>query len=72
MNDNVNKPLHYTNQQIECIDYIRYTSTDEEFIGFCLGNVKKYIHRWKDKNGLEDLQKAAWYLHKATEVMVNK
>jgi len=35
----------------------------EDFgLGFCLGNVVKYILRHKDKAGLEDLKKARWYL----------
>jgi hypothetical protein len=35
----------------------------EEFnLGFCLGNVIKYILRHEAKAGLEDLKKARWYL----------
>jgi hypothetical protein len=35
----------------------------EEFeLGFCLGNVVKYILRHANKAGLEDLKKARWYL----------
>jgi hypothetical protein len=35
----------------------------EEFeLGFCLGNVVKYILRHLEKAGLEDLKKARWYL----------
>lgn len=33
---------------------------------FALGNVGKYLLRYKDKNGLEDLQKAVWYLKQHT------
>ena len=29
---------------------------------FALGNIGKYLLRYKDKNGIEDLQKAIWYL----------
>lgn len=37
----------------------------EQFgLGFCLGNVVKYVLRAKDKNGLEDLKKANWYLQR--------
>jgi hypothetical protein len=64
--DNVNHPNHYCKPGvIESIDYIDQTSTLDEFIGFCLGNVKKYTYRWRDKAGLEDLKKAAWYLDRA-------
>jgi hypothetical protein len=35
----------------------------EDFdLGFCLGNVVKYILRHLEKAGLEDLKKARWYL----------
>ncbi len=35
--------------------------SDEEFIGYLRGNIAKYMHRWRYKNGIEDLQKAQWY-----------
>jgi hypothetical protein len=31
---------------------------------FCTGNIIKYLWRCEDKNGLEDLYKAKWYLDK--------
>lgn len=62
MTDNVNKPAHYTDGDIEVIDYIRDKLTAEEFTGYCLGNVLKYVSRWKLKGGLEDLEKANVYL----------
>lgn len=34
---------------------------------FDAGNVIKYICRWKNKNGLEDLKKAQWYLNHLIE-----
>ena len=60
--DNVNRPPHYGQGDIECIDYIKDILTDEELIGYYRGNVAKYLHRWRYKNGLEDLKKARWYL----------
>jgi hypothetical protein len=33
-------------------------------MGFCLGNAVKYIWRADMKNGVEDLQKAVWYLQR--------
>ena len=62
MNDAVNHPSHYTDKQIEVIDYIRDTQTQEEFVGYCLGNVIKYVSRWRKKGGIEDLRKAQVYL----------
>jgi len=60
--DNVNKPAHYGQGSIECIEYIKDVLTDEELIGYYRGNVAKYLHRWRYKNGVEDLKKARWYL----------
>lgn len=53
----------------ETIDIIRDTLTDDEFKGFLKGNCIKYLTRYKFKNGIEDLNKAVWYLNKliATE-----
>jgi len=61
--DQVNKPSHYTNGDIECIDAIRAALTPEEFMGYCKGNAIKYVWREKNKNGLEDMQKARVYLN---------
>ena len=65
--DAVNHPSHYTDKQIEVIDYIRDTQTQEEFVGYCLGNVIKYVSRWRKKGGVEDLKKAHVYLGWAVE-----
>ena len=59
--DTVNHPPHYNNGGMECIDYIRQQLGDE-FSSYCQGNVIKYLHRWRYKNGIEDLKKAEWYL----------
>lgn len=60
--DMVNKPAHYTQGGIECIDAIRAALTPEEFRGYCKGNVLKYTWREKYKGGNQSLEKAAWYL----------
>ena len=65
--DNVNKPRHYTKAGIECIEAIRASMTDEQFLGYCKGNVMKYIWRFENKNGAEDLKKAGVYLKWMTE-----
>ena len=62
--DSVNHPSHYTSGGIECIDCIK-AALGENFIGFLIGNVIKYSYRYKDKNGIEDLKKAKWYLESA-------
>lgn len=65
MNDNINHPSHYTQGGIETVDYIKAKLTKEQFEGYCIGNVIKYISRYRHKNGVEDLKKARWYLEKA-------
>lgn len=60
--DAVNHPGHYTFGSIEVIDYIRDKLTPDEFQGYCMGNVLKYVSRHKHKNGVEDLKKAQVYL----------
>ena len=60
--DNVNNPTHYGQGNIEAIEYIEDFMTQEEFIGYLRGNIAKYLHRWRYKNGMEDLEKAQWYL----------
>lgn len=62
MNDNVNRPAHYTDGKIEVIDFI-----EDKKLGFHLGNTVKYICRAGKKDPektIEDLQKAEWYLHR--------
>jgi len=54
---------HYKNKPIQPWDYI--VSND---LGFLAGNVVKYVSRYKDKNGVQDLEKAQHYLSKLIEV----
>lgn len=62
MSDNINSPDHYTAGGIETIDFMRAKMTDEQFQGYCTGNILKYMSRYPFKNGVEDLKKAAKYL----------
>ena len=64
MHDPVNSPKHYadTDGGIECIEAIEASMSMEEFKGFLKGNVQKYVWRYAQKNGAEDLKKAKWYL----------
>jgi len=61
--DVVNHPSHYINGNRETIDTIKDV-TGEAFEGYLVGNILKYISRYKFKNGVEDLEKAQWYLNK--------
>ena len=58
----VNHPPHYKEGEIECIDYLEDSLGTDGFAFYIEGNVKKYIHRWRHKGGIEDLKKAQWYL----------
>jgi len=65
MTDNVNHPDHYTQGKVECIDAIESATTGLVGIEAVLtGQVMKYMWRWKRKNGIEDLQKAQFYLNR--------
>lgn len=66
--DPVENPSHYTETKIEVIDYI-----EDKNLGFCLGNVIKYISRAGRKESanksqkekmIQDLKKARWYLNR--------
>lgn len=61
-NNAVEHPNYYCQGGIECIKAIEASMTPEGFQDYCKGNVMKYIWRWREKNGLEDLKKAQVYL----------
>ena len=59
-------PNHYKTQtSLECIEAMQLVFDRNAVIDFCVCNAWKYIWRWKNKNGLEDLDKAKWYIEKA-------
>ena len=62
--DMVNHPDHYISETgLETIDVIEAFTFDLKGIEATdRGNIIKYISRWKKKNGLQDLEKAKWYL----------
>ena len=62
--DMVNHPSHYISETgMEVIDVIEAFTFDLKGIeAVDTGNILKYVCRWKKKNGLQDLQKAKWYL----------
>ena len=65
--DMVNSPPHYNKAGIECVDAIA-AATEDGFEYYLQGNIMKYLWRYRYKNGLEDLNKAKWYLDKLIEV----
>lgn len=69
MSDPVNHPAHYELPGgIECFDVILASQGEEAAKGFCAGNAIKYLFRAPRKGGLEDHQKARWYLDKLIEL----
>ncbi len=54
---------HYKRKAIQPWDFIAANG-----IGYFEGNIVKYISRWRDKNGLDDLLKARHYLDKLIEI----
>ena len=62
--DEVNRPSHYNQGNIEAIDYIKQQLGDD-FRSYLLGSVLKYLHRHEYKeNPLRDLKKCQWYLER--------
>lgn len=62
MSDPVNHPEHYTSGEIECLDAIK-AALGENYKYYVQGNLIKYIWRFPLKNGMQDLQKAQFYLN---------
>ena len=48
---------HYKDMKIQPVEYI--VAND---LGYCEGNVVKYVSRWKSKGGVDDLRKARHYI----------
>lgn len=55
-------PDYYKSDGVETIDYLHAFLTEDEFNGFCKGNVIKYVSRANRKNGIEDIRKARDYI----------
>ena len=58
---------HYIEKPIQPWDYIIANK-----LGYLEGNIVKYVSRYKEKGGVEDLVKAAHYLDKLIEVTKNE
>ena len=59
---------HYLDKDIQPWDAMEAWMTEEQFKGFLIGNVIKYIARFQDKGGSLDLEKAHQYLDKLREM----
>ena len=62
MDDNPLTPDYYKAGGVETIDYLHAFLTEDEFNGFCKGNIIKYVSRANRKNGVEDIRKARDYI----------
>lgn len=73
-NDNINHPLRYTKGDIECIDAIKAATVGKTGIeAVDVGHVIRYLWRYEEKDGLESVRKAEWYIkHLINELENNK
>tara|TARA_R110000796_G_scaffold45318_3_gene109661 strand:- start:3 stop:269 length:267 start_codon:yes stop_codon:yes gene_type:complete len=53
------EPNHYVDMKLSPLEYIM---ANEGAFTWCISNVIKYVSRYRNKNGIEDLKKARWYL----------
>jgi len=67
VNDNYKNPAHYKHGKYDLISHLADILTEEELRGFLKGNIFKYVDRYEDKNGIEDLEKAREYTHRLEE-----
>lgn len=72
INKNVNPP-HYKKGEVECIEAIKSAVVGKDgFAGYLVGNAIKYLWRYEDKNGVEDIQKGLWYINKLSQYEQSK
>lgn len=70
--DNVNHPSHYTQGKVECIDALESATIGKSGIeAVCVANVIKYLWRYEEKNGAEDVKKAKFYLNRLLDTLEN-
>lgn len=73
MSDNVSHPSHYCQGDIECIDAIKAATIGKTGIeAVCVANIIKYLWRYENKNGLEDVRKSAWYVNRLIQELEAK
>ena len=70
--DMVNHPSHYTQGGIECIDALKAATISKTGIeAVCTANAIKYLWRYEEKNGIEDVKKARWYIYRLIKELEN-
>ena len=71
--DMVNHPSHYTQGGIECIDALKAATVSKTGIeAICTANAIKYLWRYEEKNGIEDVKKARWYIDRLIKELEEK
>lgn len=60
----LNEPEHYHKHEMDTIDFLQKGFPPSVFKGFALGSAIKYLHRYENKNGIEDLEKAKDYIQR--------
>lgn len=70
----VSHPSHYQSKSgLEVINVIEaFTEGLEGIEAVDTGNAIKYICRWKDKNGVQDLEKAMWYIQHLIDHLIKE
>lgn len=68
----MNHPKHYNQGNIECIAAMEEAFGVDAVAAFCKCNAFKYLWRSDQKNGIEDLEKALWYLNKLLDILKYK
>jgi len=61
---------HYASKAVQPWDAMEAWMSPEAFAGYLHGNCIKYLSRYRDKNGTQDLQKCQHYLAKLIEVEI--
>lgn len=63
-------PSHYNGRKgLEAIEVVENFLSEDGYEGYLIGSTLKYLLRYRNKNGLEDLKKAQWFLDKVINVL---
>jgi hypothetical protein len=63
------KPTYYRKNGLECYDVQLASMGLTKYQGYLEGCAQKYLWRWEEKNGKQDLEKAVEYLSKLLETL---
>ena len=71
--NNINHPLRYTKGDVECIDAIKAATVGKTGIeAVDVGHVIRYLWRYEEKDGLESVKKAQWYIEHLIKQLESK